>query len=48
MGDMERNYELNELALRPQEPVEQSIVPRELGELKTLPVACASETGSPI
>ncbi|OIT31774.1 hypothetical protein A4A49_24246 [Nicotiana attenuata] len=44
----ESNFELKELALRPQEPVEHAIVTREPGELETLPMECASQTGSPM
>lgn len=45
---MERNLELNEVSLRLQEPDGQDIVPRELGEIETLPMACASGIGSPM
>lgn len=48
LGNMERNTELNEVALTPYEPGEQAIGPREIGDLESMLVACASGTGSPM
>ncbi|OIT08020.1 hypothetical protein A4A49_03627 [Nicotiana attenuata] len=46
LGNMEKSSEIHEASLAPYEPVEQAIVTRELGELESMPVACASGTGS--
>ncbi|OIT38997.1 hypothetical protein A4A49_10545 [Nicotiana attenuata] len=48
LGNMKSNSERKEVALRPQELVEHAIATREPGELVTLPMACASDTGSPM
>ncbi|OIT05236.1 hypothetical protein A4A49_01709 [Nicotiana attenuata] len=48
LGNLERTSEPHEVALTPYEPTEQAIVAREFGDLESLPVACASRTGSPM
>ncbi|OIT02225.1 hypothetical protein A4A49_13166, partial [Nicotiana attenuata] len=48
LGIMKRNYELNEVSLRPRDQDEQAIVPREIGDIEILPMACTSGDGSPM
>ncbi|OIT26539.1 hypothetical protein A4A49_24368 [Nicotiana attenuata] len=48
LGDMEKISNAQQVALTPYESAEQAIVARDQGELDSLPVACASGTGSPM